>query len=230
MFNLTFPKIPKGVEIEKAEKCIIPVCCFKIAWIFIVCSFFFHPPSQSDLLFIFALRPAVLVKLLSQVAENHCHSFSFLMPGLWTRRPQPAPLILFFSLSPGGAQVQEGGRVFCAVHREVQPRRRRVWAEDERVLPGQLLPLCFSWLWPRPPDEYVIVILFVPHRKINQKKKPPPWQIPGAHLLVLSSTSKAIQLNSLPPHFHGYCRRFYGNPRLWRWQKQPWSITAQINL
>lgn len=45
-----------------------------------------------------------------------------------------------FSFFPslGGAEVKESSRVVRAVHREVQPRGRRVWAEDERVRPGQL--------------------------------------------------------------------------------------------
>lgn len=77
------------------------------------------------------------------------------------------------------------------------------------------LQLCFSWLWPRPPDKYVIVILCIPHQKINKKEtstlmdpRCPPTRA------LLHIRRKAIQLNSLPPHFHGYCWRFYGNPRL----------------
>lgn len=71
--------------------------------------------------------------------------FTLLWPvfiwGLWMRpRSWRPPWSSSSPPSPGGAEVQESGRVAGGVRREVQPRGRRVRAEDERVLPGRRSP------------------------------------------------------------------------------------------
>lgn len=238
MFDWTLPKIPKGVEIGKAEKCIIPVCCFKIAWIFF-CLFVFSILRVLIRFIIYFCSETSCYRqnCCRKWQKNHCHSFSFLMPGVWTRRPQPAPLIFPFSLARRSSSPRRRPSLLRCASRSTTASEEslsRRWASPPRLAPPTAAtPGCNGCVsHGSDPAPQINPILFVPHQKVNKKKATSTLTDPRCPptRALLHIRRKAIQLNSPPPHFHGYCWRFYGNPRLWRWQKQPWSITAQINL
>lgn len=133
-----FLRFPKGLRLKRQRSASSQRVASKLLGFFL---FVFSILRVNPIYYLFLLSDQLL-------SSNCCHKWQKTIAihfHFWCqvceRGVRSQRRLFFLSLSPGGAQVQESGRVFCAVHREVQPRRRRVWAEDERVLPGQLLPL-----------------------------------------------------------------------------------------
>lgn len=162
MFDWTLPKIPKGVEIGKAEKCIIPVCCFKIAWIFFLFVCFFHPPSFNPIYYLFLLWDQLLSsKLLSQVAEKPL-PLIFISDARCVNEASAASAAHVSFLSRQAElkskKAAESFALCIEKYNRVGGEFEQKMSESSQVSSShcghaRLQRLCFSWLWPRPPDK-----------------------------------------------------------------------------